>query len=99
MPISEKVADVVGSSLDNPREQENKNGSTGPPRKGNPSKFFTLGTGYLGLLPIDKGETDIVWSSEGPKPGFNPSHSSDLRECDPGLLLPKVLPGANVNPL
>ncbi|KAB0382534.1 hypothetical protein FD755_004451 [Muntiacus reevesi] len=26
VPISEKVADVVGSSLDNPREQENKNG-------------------------------------------------------------------------
>ncbi|KAB0352367.1 hypothetical protein FD754_017224 [Muntiacus muntjak] len=26
VPISEKVIDVVGSSLDNPREQENKNG-------------------------------------------------------------------------
>ena len=41
----------------------------------------------------------IVWPSEGPKPGFNPTHSSDLGECDPGLLLPEVLPGANVNPL
>lgn len=32
VPMFEKVADVVGSSLDNPREQENKNRSPGPPR-------------------------------------------------------------------
>lgn len=36
--MSEKVADVVESSLDNPGEQENKNRSPGPPRKRNPNK-------------------------------------------------------------
>lgn len=48
MPISEKVAnkcEKLSGALDDLRKQENKNSSPGPPRKGNPNKSSTLGTG------------------------------------------------------